>query len=547
LTEGTQGSPSFTELGLCDEVTRAVADAGYTAPTPIQAKAIPPILEKRDLVGIAQTGTGKTAAFVLPIIHHLTRGRARARMPRSVILSPTRELASQTADNFTKYGKHVKLTMALIIGGVGMGDQEKLLDRGVDVLIATPGRLLDWFERGKVLLGGVSIFVIDEADRMLDMGFIPDVERIAKLIARREQTLLFSATMPKEVRRLADQFLKNPLEVQVARPATTASNIEARLVKLAQDKKTDALERLFGAHGVDKAIIFCNRKRDVGTVTRKLQRKGYNARDIHGDLEQSHRQATLDAFKRGEVDYLVATDVAARGLDISDMPVVINLDVPSHADDYIHRIGRTGRAGRKGRAFTFATDDDARRLAKIEKLLGGAIPAFDPFAAEAPAATDATAAAATTAEAPSDQAPPAKPRRRRTPSKATPSEAPPAAATPSEATTSEGAANEPPAAPAEAAAGNGARPKRRRTSKQSRAGGEAAEAAQPQAAEPQAAEPEGAERRERAAEEAGDRRSKRKREPKPASAEPVVGLGDHVPSFLLRPVPVRPENSDKGE
>ncbi len=524
MTEGTQGSPSFTELGLCDEVTRAVTDAGYTDPTPIQAKAIPHILEKKDLVGIAQTGTGKTAAFVLPIIHHLTHGRARARMPRSVILSPTRELASQTADNFTKYGKHVKLTMALIIGGVGMGDQEKLLDRGVDVLIATPGRLLDWFERGKVLLGGVSIFVIDEADRMLDMGFIPDVERIAKLIARREQTLLFSATMPKEVRRLADQFLRDPVEVQAARPATMASNIEARLVKLAPDKKSDALERLFSAHGVDKAIIFCNRKRDVGTVTRKLQRKGYNARDIHGDLDQSQRQATLDAFKAGSVDYLVATDVAARGLDISDMPVVINLDVPSHADDYVHRIGRTGRAGRKGRAFTFVTDDDARRLAKIEKLMGGPIPVFDPFAS----IVKEPEAGAAVSEEPA--AP--KPRRRRTkPSAAAAAEKPAAPA----------AAEEEAAAPAAAPPGNGAEPERQRPPEEAPAQAEAAEAGQPEAAERD-------ERGERAAkQEAGGRRTKRRREPKPAPAEPVVGLGDHVPSFLLRPVPVRPANSGKDD
>jgi superfamily II DNA/RNA helicase len=514
LTEGTQGSPSFTELGLCDEVTRAVVDAGYSEPTPIQAKAIPHILKKQDLVGIAQTGTGKTAAFVLPIIHHLTHGRARARMPRSVILSPTRELASQTADNFTKYGKHVKLTMALIIGGVGMGDQEKLLDRGVDVLIATPGRLLDWFERGKVLLGGVSIFVIDEADRMLDMGFIPDVERIAKLIARREQTMLFSATMPKEVRRLADQFLKDPVEVQVARPATTAANIEARLVKVAQDKKTDALERLFRAHGVDKAIIFCNRKRDVGTVTRKLQRKGYNARDIHGDLDQSHRQATLDAFKAGGVDYLVATDVAARGLDISDMPVVINLDVPSHADDYVHRIGRTGRAGRKGRAFTFATDDDARRLAKIEKLVGGAIPVFDPFAAAPREAAQPAAPAA----APGARAP------------AVPAPAGPEVAAAEQET--------PPAADE--------KPKRRRGPRKGRAEPTTAEARESPASTAVEAAP-AAPRDGKGGSRDGERRPRRKREPEPAPAEPVVGLGDHVPSFLLKPVPVRPAGSGKDE
>jgi superfamily II DNA/RNA helicase len=379
LTQEIEAVPEFGELGLREEVTRAVIDAGYTRPTPIQARAIPVILAKRDLVGIAQTGTGKTAAFVLPMIHQLASGRARARMPRSIILSPTRELAAQTAENFEKYGKYVKLTMALIIGGVGMGDQEKLLDRGVDVLIATPGRLLDWFERGKILLGGVSMFVIDEADRMLDMGFIPDVERIASLLARREQTMLFSATMPKEVRRLAERFLTDPEEVAVSPPATTVANIESVLCRMSPARKTDAVEALIREHDVTKAIVFCNRKRDVGTVTRKLQRKGYNARDIHGDLDQSQRQATLDAFKAGEVDYLVATDVAARGLDISDMPVVINMDVPTHADDYVHRVGRTGRAGKKGRAFTFATDEDDKRLAKVEKLIGGPIPLFDPF------------------------------------------------------------------------------------------------------------------------------------------------------------------------
>ncbi len=483
MTDTPEASPSFTELGLCDEVLQAVHDAGYTQPTPIQAQAIPHILAKHDLIGIAQTGTGKTAAFVLPIIHHLSRGRARARMPRSIILSPTRELASQTADNFTKYGQNLKLTMALIIGGVGMGDQEKLLARGVDVLIATPGRLLDWFERGKILLGGVSVFVIDEADRMLDMGFIPDVERLTKLIARREQTLLFSATMPKEVRRLADQFLTNPVEIHVAKPATASATIKAVLVELPQDRKIDAIERLVARHGVAKAIVFCNRKRDVGTVTRKLQRLGYNARDIHGDLEQSHRQATLDAFKAGQVDYLVATDVAARGLDISDMPVVINLDVPTHADDYVHRIGRTGRAGREGRAFTFATPDDAKRLAKIEKLMGGAIERFDPFAEPFENAPTA----------PAGEAAPAR-RRRRAPKAATPDVAEPAAE-PGDAPM---AAAEPPAPPAQGEREAPAKDRPAKDRERSRSG-------------------------------------------------PVVGLGDHVPSFLLRPVPVRPAGSANGE
>ena len=494
MTDATEASSGFGDLGLCDEVVRAVADAGYTEPTPIQTKAIPHILEKRDLIGIAQTGTGKTAAFVLPIIHHLSRGRARARMPRSIILSPTRELASQTAENFTKYGKHLKLSMALIIGGVGMGDQEKLLDRGVDVLIATPGRLLDWFERGKVLLGGVSVFVIDEADRMLDMGFIPDVERLAKLIARREQTLLFSATMPKEVRRLAEQFLSDAVEVQVARPATASATIDAKLVRLTQDRKLDAIERLIGDHDVKKAIVFCNRKRDVGTMTRKLQRKGYNARDIHGDLEQSHRQATLDAFKAGEVDYLVATDVAARGLDISDMPVVINLDVPTHADDYVHRIGRTGRAGKSGRAFTFSTPDDAKRLAKIEKLIGGPIALFDPFVAPVAVPAD---------EDEGDVAPPP--------------------------------------APAEAVSAEEAPPSPRKRTRRSKATPAPAPTEQPEAAEPRPAE-------SRPKEKAPSRRRRGEHAaPAPAPAGPVVGLGDHVPSFLLRPVPVRAAPAAKDE
>ncbi|MFW5679057.1 MAG: DEAD/DEAH box helicase [Pseudomonadota bacterium] len=485
--------PEFGELGLCDEVTRAVADSGYTRPTPIQAQAIPVILAKRDLVGIAQTGTGKTAAFVLPMIHQLASGRARARMPRSIILSPTRELAAQTAENFEKYGKYVKLTMALIIGGVGMGDQEKLLDRGVDVLIATPGRLLDWFERGKILLGGVSMFVIDEADRMLDMGFIPDVERIASLLARREQTMLFSATMPKEVRRLAERFLTDPAEVAVSPPATTVSNIQSVLCRMAPSRKTDAVEALIRQHDVSKAIVFCNRKRDVGTVTRKLQRKGYNARDIHGDLDQSQRQATLDAFKAGEVDYLVATDVAARGLDISDMPVVINLDVPTHADDYVHRIGRTGRAGKKGRAFTFATDEDDKRLAKIEQLIGGPIPLFDPFNPKphVPVGDEVLETAPPAeAEAPVPAKPAGRGRRRRKPA----SEESPAAVT----------------APAPVEPQPALRPDRPVSMTRTEARTEA----------------------ERAGRRSGERRERR-------DDGRVVGMGDHVPGFLLREVPLR--------
>ena len=301
--------------------------------------------------GIAQTGTGKTAAFVLPMIERLASGRAKARMPRSLILSPTRELATQTANYFATYGKHLHLSMALLIGGVGMDEQWRLLERGVDVLIATPGRLLDQFERGKVLLGGVTILVIDEADRMLDMGFIPDVERIVGLVSRNRQTLMFSATMPPEIRRLADAFLTDPKEVQATPPATTADGVEDHVTVVPARDKFQALRRLIETQEVDKALIFCNRKREVASLRRQLERAGLNVRDIHGDLEQSQRTQALDAFKRGEIDFLVATDVAARGLDIVSLPCVINYDVPTHADDYVHRIGRTGRAGQEGRAF----------------------------------------------------------------------------------------------------------------------------------------------------------------------------------------------------
>ena len=367
----TEQPKDFAELGLREEIMRAISDAGYQNPTEIQARAIPEILNSRDIVGIAQTGTGKTASFTLPMLHNLASGRARARMPRSLILSPTRELATQTAENFDIYGKHLNLNMALLIGGVGMGEQEKALEKGVDVLIATPGRLLDWFDRGKILLGGVNIVVIDEADRMLDMGFIPDVERIMQLMAMRKQTLLFSATMPKEIRRLAESFLSDPIEIQVSRPAETKSLIKDVLVPLTgRTDKKKALDRLLRAEAAEKAIIFCNRKRDVSTLTRFLKRADYNASDIHGDLDQSQRDNTLQAFKRGEVDLLVATDVAARGLDISDMPMVVNFDVPLHADDYIHRIGRTGRAGREGKAFTFSTPEDSKLVAAIERVTG---------------------------------------------------------------------------------------------------------------------------------------------------------------------------------
>ncbi len=377
----------FTDLGLNADLLRAVADAGYESPTPIQQQAIPYVLMGRDVLGCAQTGTGKTAGFTLPMIEILSSGRAKARMPRSLILEPTRELAAQVAENFDAYGKYSKLTKALLIGGVSYDDQERLLDRGVDVLIATPGRLLDHFERGRILLADVKILVIDEADRMLDMGFIPDVERIVGLLPPLRQTLFFSATMAPDVRRLADKFLSNPKTVSVAPPASTGATIVQALAMVPSDQwqKREALRRLIRAEPVRNALIFCNRKRDVDTLYKSLKKHGFNAGALHGDMDQSTRTETLEAFKRNEITLLVCSDVAARGLDIDDMSHVFNFDVPIHAEDYVHRIGRTGRAGRTGHSFTLATRDDGKFIAAIEKLIGKPIPrmAIDGMAADA--------------------------------------------------------------------------------------------------------------------------------------------------------------------
>ncbi|HEX7007145.1 MAG TPA: DEAD/DEAH box helicase, partial [Alphaproteobacteria bacterium] len=365
---------SFADLGISDAVLKAVADAGYTTPTPIQAQAIPVVLMGRDVLGCAQTGTGKTAGFTLPMIDILSRGRAKARMPRSLIIEPTRELAAQVAKNFETYGKYSKLSMALLIGGESFTDQERKLDRGVDVLIATPGRLLDLFERGKVLLSDCKILVIDEADRMLDMGFIPDVERIVSLLPKIRQTLFFSATMPPEIRRLADAFLMNPKEITVSPPATTSELVEDFLVVVPAEDKRRALRQLLRTESVKNAIIFCNRKRDVDILYKSLDKHGFNARPLHGDMPQDRRTATLEAFKAGEITYLVASDVAARGLDVQHMSHVFNFDVPYNPEDYVHRIGRTGRAGQKGRAFTLATPEEGRNVAAIRKLIGRDIP-----------------------------------------------------------------------------------------------------------------------------------------------------------------------------
>ena len=492
----------FSELALREDILKAVEEAGYQEPTPIQEQAIPAILTGSDLLGIAQTGTGKTAAFVLPMIERLASGQSKARMPRSLILSPTRELATQTADYFETYGRHLKLSMALLIGGVGMDEQWKKLERGVDVLIATPGRLLDQFERGKVLLGGVSTLVIDEADRMLDMGFIPDVERLVSLISKRRQTLLFSATMPPEVRRLADSFLVDPVTVQASPPSTTGERITDHLTIVPPRQKFKVLKRLIETQDVEKAIIFCNRKRDVSVLRRQLERAGHSARDIHGDLDQSQRTQSLDAFKEGEVNFLVATDVAARGIDIAMLPCVINYDVPTHAEDYVHRIGRTGRAGQDGHAYTLAFGEEGKFVDAIARLTGKKIPVLD-MAGGDDEAKEASKPA------------PGRSRRR--------------------------SAADDDKKPSEEKPSREKRTSRRRSAKKDSV--EAEEAPAPAEA--------GAESNGRSAPAAAGRQRSSTR-PKPTNGRkqrdgdsPVVGMGDHVPLFMRRPVPVQRPASEQ--
>ena len=393
----------FTDLKLNPKVLKAIDEAGYETPTPIQAGAIPPALEGRDVLGIAQTGTGKTASFTLPLITMLARGRARARMPRSLVLCPTRELAAQVAENFDTYTKHLKLSKALLIGGVSFKEQDLLIDRGVDVLIATPGRLLDHFERGKLILSDVKIMVVDEADRMLDMGFIPDIERIFSMTPFTRQTLFFSATMAPEIERITNTFLSNPERIEVARQATTGENItQGGLMFKGSRKdrepteKRNALRALIDLEGeaCTNAIIFCNRKMDVDIVAKSLTKHGYDAAPIHGDLDQSQRTKTLEGFREGKLRFLVASDVAARGLDVPSVSHVFNFDVPSHAEDYVHRIGRTGRAGRDGKAIMICVPRDEKNLADVERLVQKEIPRLDnplgeTAAAPAPAAEDA--------------------------------------------------------------------------------------------------------------------------------------------------------------
>ncbi len=376
---------SFDTLGLSDKVVQAVKAAGYTTPTPIQAEAIPHVLARRDVLGLAQTGTGKTASFVLPMLTRLEKGRARARMPRTLILEPTRELAAQVVEHFTGYGINHKLTVALLIGGVSFDEQNKKITRGADVLIATPGRLLDHTERGRLLLTGVEILVIDEADRMLDMGFIPDIERIVKLIPFTRQTLLFSATMPAEISRLANQFLQNPVRVEVSKPSTAAENVALLLVSSGatpHEKRVTLRGLIDQAEKLTNAIIFCNRKRDVATLYRSLQKHGYSVGALHGDMDQHSRLKTLASFRDNEITLLVASDVAARGLDIPNVSHIFNFDVPTHAEDFVHRIGRTGRAGRSGDALTIVTRAEGKYIDAIEKLIGKTIPRSGDGAAE---------------------------------------------------------------------------------------------------------------------------------------------------------------------
>ena len=560
---------SFSSLGLSEKVLAAVAAAGYTEPTAIQAAAIPHVLQKRDVLGLAQTGTGKTASFTLPMLTLLEKGRARARMPRTLILEPTRELAAQVEENFNKYGINHKLNVALLIGGTSFGDQDKKLDRGVDVLIATPGRLLDHTERGKLLLQGVEILVIDEADRMLDMGFIPDIERICKLIPMTRQTLFFSATMPPEIQRLVDTFLHNPARVEVARTSSTADTVTQNIVASGSkdfDKRATLRRMVDQAENLTNAIIFCNRKRDVQTVFRSLQRHDYSVGALHGDMDQRSRMATLEQFRKGELSLLVASDVAARGLDIPAVSHVYNFDVPTHAEDYVHRIGRTGRAGRSGVAITIVTPGDQKYLQSIEKLIDRKIPwldeaiDFEAAAAERPrrgGRSSATGRGRRAEEEASDEAAERPARKRRSASQAkgeakdTATEAAKADSKPARA---RGAGR--PAAEAKPAA---------ETTATEKAGTEKPVSAKTTAEKPSTEKTatdkpassgrSGGEQRSAAPRDRGPRRDQTAAPSRDRSGgkggsdnrrggnrrrqdddEPVIGLGDHVPAFLLREI-----------
>ena len=507
----------FSRLGLSPTTLAAVAATGYTTATPIQEQAIPVALAGRDVLGIAQTGTGKTAAFTLPMIDRLQSGRARARMPRAVVLAPTRELADQVAASFEKYAKGTRLNWVLLIGGVSMGDQVAMLTRGVDVLIATPGRLLDLFERGKILLTGVELMVVDEADRMLDMGFIPDIERIFKLTPPRRQTLFFSATMPPEITRLTQQFLKDPTRIEVSRPAMTADTITQYVAPIPSSDpkaKREALRALIRRSEVNNGIVFCNRKSEVDVVAKSLKTHGFDAAPIHGDLDQSVRMKTLAAFRAGELKLLVASDVAARGLDIPEVSHVFNYDVPHHADDYVHRIGRTGRAGRSGEAYMIVTPADEKSYDKVLKLTRKT-PETLTLEPSAPAARPERA------ERDSRR------RRERTPDVA---EAPVAAAVPSAADVAAVPANDTDGAPARRDRDRARRAPRDRAP----ANVAPAEAVSREATPPESERP----ARAAAPRERGGGRGGRAA-PEAAVAPVGRGFGDDVPAFLRRPVRIR--------
>jgi superfamily II DNA/RNA helicase len=511
VAEQAPARTTFADLGLSDLLLRAIAEKGYTHPTPIQEQAIPIVLQGRDVLGCAQTGTGKTAGFTLPMLEILSESRARARMPRSLILEPTRELALQVAENFVLYGKYLKLNHALLIGGESLSEQKEVLLRGVDVLIATPGRLIDMFERGGLLLSDTRILVIDEADRMLDMGFIPDVERIVSLLPATRQTLFFSATMAKEIRRLADAFLQNPKEITTSAPATVAPTITSSLVIVAEEDKRRALRRIIRTEEVQNALIFSNRKRDVDILYKSLQRHGFSVGALHGDMPQSARFATLEKFRAGEIRLLVCSDVAARGIDIGGLSHVFNFDVPHHAEDYVHRIGRTGRAGREGRAFTIATPDQQDAVVAIEKLTTASIArveveGFEPLDwAEGGGDSRRRGAKGKTKAKPraKDGASPQPAAPQPTASQsATPQPAAPAA--------NRRGAKAPAAAQAEAAPARRERSDNRPDHRADHRARNGSEAARPQPAEPQA-----------------------RRQPDTDRGPPVIGFGDDIPAFML--------------
>ncbi|MEN3973897.1 DEAD/DEAH box helicase [Emcibacter sp. SYSU 3D8] len=547
---------NFEYLGLAPETLRAVEEAGYTTPTPIQAQAIPVVLQGRDVLGIAQTGTGKTAGFTLPMIDILSQGRARARMPRSLILEPTRELAAQVAQSFETYGKYHKLNMALLIGGVSFDEQERKLDRGVDVLIATPGRLLDHFGRGKLMMNGVDILVIDEADRMLDMGFIPDVERICSLITKKHQTLFFSATMPREIQNLVSKFLTDPKRIEVASPSSTATTVEQFLVPMNTSEagaKRAKLRELLRGEEIKNAIVFCNRKRDVDVVYRSLVKHGFDAAALHGDMDQGSRTEVLEKFKAGNLRLLVASDVAARGLDIPAMSHVFNYDVPSHAEDYIHRIGRTGRAGRSGRTFMISTPADSKWLRNVQNLIGKAISTLTGAApkpeTESPAVAenDTTPAEAPRSEAarndaPGDDASEEKRGKRRRRSRggkrgdASKTAAPPQTE------------DVPVVTQPQDQADVIDEPRRNQASKPrpDKAAGEQRRD-EPRRDEPRRQEARRDDNRHRDSRRDDRRDRDRPRDRRPYrddDFEPVVGLGDHVPEFLLRAFKIAPIAAD---